>query len=220
MKLFGYWRSSAAYRVRIALALKGIAYQAVPVSLPAHEQASPGYTALNPQALVPLLIDDAGNRISQSLAIIDYLDETHPAVPLLPADPAGRARVRAFALAIACDTHPLNNLRVLEYLQGPLAVGDKARLAWIRHWLGTGLSALETTLAGAPQPHAFAFGATPSLAECCLIPQLYNARRFGADLAPYPRLRAIEEAALALPAFDAARPERQTDAPPDVRISP
>ncbi len=212
MKLYGYWRSSAAYRVRIALALKGLPYQAQAVHLAHAEQHHPDYAALNPQQLVPLLIDDDGSRISQSLAIIEYLDETRPAIPLLPADAKGRAQVRALALSIACDIHPLNNLRVLNYLKAELALDEGAKNAWIAHWISLGLGALESRLSQAQPDSRFCHGEQPGLADCCLIPQLYNARRFAVELAPYPRLLAIEAACSALPAFAQAHPQHQDDA--------
>ncbi|MGL6071476.1 maleylacetoacetate isomerase [Craterilacuibacter sp.] len=211
MKLYGYWRSSAAYRVRIALALKGIEYTPLAIDLSRHEQADAGFTRLNPQQLVPLL-QDGDNRISQSLAIIEYLDETRPDTPLLPPDAAGRARVHSLALIIACDIHPLNNLRVLEYLQGELGIGKDFKTQWIQHWIGLGLAALESRLAGEPHDGPFCHGDSPGLADCCLVPQLYNARRFGLDLAPYPTLVAIDAACAALPAFIAAHPQQQRDA--------
>ena len=212
--LHSYWRSSAAYRVRIGLGLKGLAYETRPVHLvrDGGEQHGEAYRALNPQGLVPLL-EHAGQRISQSLAILEFLEECWPkAAPLLPADAAGRARVRALALMVACDIHPLNNLRVLQYLKREAGMEQPGVDAWMRHWMQSGFEAMEATLAASPDTGAFCHGDTPTVADCCLVPQLYNARRFDVDLSPYPRLVAIEAHCLALPAFDAARPENQPDA--------
>jgi maleylacetoacetate isomerase len=211
LKLYSYFRSSAAYRCRIALNLKGLAYETAPVHLlqDGGRHKAPAYRALNPQALVPTLEHD-GKIVTQSLAIIEYLDELHPEPPLLPGDAEGRARIRAFALAIACDIHPLNNLRVLEHLKGPLQQGQAAVDAWYRHWVETGLAACEALLpAGASR---FCFGDQPTLADLCLVPQLYNARRFKCDLAAMPRLLAIDEACHGLAAFTSAAPEAQPDA--------
>lgn len=215
MKLYGYWRSSAAYRVRIALALKGLDHTCVPVHLLAGggEQHRPAYRALQPQGLVPVLVTDDGAVLFQSLAILEYLEERFPDPPLLPAESRDRAFVRGFALAIACDVHPLNNLRVLRYLETALGQPPEAREAWVRHWIGEGLAACEAMLAGRPVSGPFVGGERPTFADICLVPQLYNARRFGCDLAPYPRLLAVEARALGLPAFAAAAPERQPDAP-------
>jgi maleylacetoacetate isomerase/maleylpyruvate isomerase len=213
LKLFGYWRSSAAYRVRIALALKGIAFENIPVHLTREggEQHAAAYRALNAQGLVPTLVDGE-QAITQSLAIIEYLEETHPMPPLLPQGAAARARVRSLALAVACDIHPLNNLRVLQYLGGQFGASDAAKGEWYRHWLALGLAALETRLARESATGAFCHGDMPTLADVCLVPQLYNARRYALDLAPYPSLVAIESRCLALPAFAAAVPEKQPDA--------
>jgi maleylacetoacetate isomerase len=213
MKLYTYFRSSAAYRVRIALNLKSLAYDSVPVHLTrgGGEQLAPGYRKLNPQALVPVL-QDGGRVLTQSLAIIEYLDEIHPRTPLLPGDPGARARVRALALAVACDIHPLNNLRVLNYLTGPMGLTDEARQTWYRHWIAEGLSALEATLAGDRDTGKFCHGDTPGLADCCLVPQMANARRFKCDVAPYPTLQRIESNCQALDAFQRAAPDRQPDA--------
>lgn len=213
MKLFSYFRSSAAYRVRIALNLKGLPYETVPVHLTrgGGEQLAPGYRKLNPQALVPVLQDD-GHVFTQSLAIIEYLDEVHPQTPLLPRDPEARARVRAFALAVACDIHPLNNLRVLNFLTGPMGLTDEARQTWYRHWIAEGLSALEAMLAGDRDTGTFCHGDVPGLADCCLVPQLANAHRFKCDVSPYPTLLRIEKSCQALAAFQRAAPEQQPDA--------
>lgn len=213
LQLYTYWRSSAAYRVRIGLALKSLEYESVPVSLvrDGGEQHLPAYARVNPQQLVPALCH-GGQLIRQSLAILEYLDELWPAPPLLPPDAAGRARVRALAQLVACDIHPLNNLRVLRFLEEHWEVPTPQRRAWIAHWIQTGLQAFEQLL---EDPHAgrFCHGDTPGLADCCLLPQLYNARRFDIDLSPYPRIGEVEAHCLALPAFAAARPENQPDAP-------
>lgn len=212
LQLYSYWRSSAAYRVRIGLNLKRLDYQLRPVHLLRNggEQRAPAYRALNPQALVPTLVDGEV-RLGQSLAILEYLEERFPATPLLPADACGRARVRALALLIACDVHPVNNLRVGQYLKAELGASDAAVKTWMLHWMAEGFAAMETMLAQSADTGRFCHGDVPGLADCCLIPQLYNARRFGLDLAPYPNLVRIEGNALALPAFDAARPENQPD---------
>ncbi len=211
LTLHNYFRSSAAYRVRIALNLKGLSYEYLPVHLVKDEHRMEAYRAINPQALVPLLVDDGG-KISQSMAIIEYLDEKVPQPPLLPATPEGRARVRSIAQAIACDIHPLNNLRVLKYLVGPLGVSEDAKNAWYRHWIEVGLTALETELAADARTGAFCHGDAPTLADICLVPQLANARRNSIVIDPYPTLAEIEAHCLALDAFARAAPERQPDA--------
>jgi maleylacetoacetate isomerase len=211
--LYGYFRSSAAFRVRIALNLKSLAADLRFVHLlkDGGQQHADAYKAVNPQELIPTLVHD-GQAIGQSLAIIEYLDEVVPEPALLPHDPAARARVRQIALAIACDIHPLNNLRVLQYLRHRLGADDAARADWQHHWMATGFSALEAMLAQDAGAGRFCHGAAPSLADVCLIPQMANARRIDMDLSPYPTLRRIEEAAFSLPAFTAARPENQPDA--------
>lgn len=214
LKLHGYWRSSAAYRVRIAMNLKGLAYEQVLVHLvrDGGEQHGAAYRALNPQGLLPLLVDEenGGVRIAQSLAILEYLEEIFPVPALLPADPAERAQVRALALHIACDVHPLNNLRVLQYLSGELGVADEARNAWYRHWVALGLAAVEEGLA--VFDGRLSLGERPGYLEACLIPQLYNARRFDCDLAGYPRLLELAARCEPLEAFRLAAPEAQPDA--------
>lgn len=213
LDLHTYFRSSAAYRVRIAMNLKGLEARPHYVHLAKGEQSQPAYKALNPQGLVPLLEDD-GARIGQSLAIIEYLEETHPERPLLPADPVARAHVRELSLAISCDVHPLNNLRVLKYLTGELGLGEEAKLKWIHHWITAGFTALEAQLAanrGAGNG-PFCVGATPTLADCCLVPQWFSGQRFNVDLAPFPTLAKIVQACDALEAFQAAHPGRQPDA--------
>lgn len=209
-KLYGYFRSSAAYRVRIALNLKNIPHDDAFVRLAKGEQFK-AFAALNPQKLVPVLEID-GALLTQSLAIIEYLEETKPEPPLLPKDALGRARVRALALQIACDIHPLNNLRVLKYLVGPLGASEDAKLAWYRHWIKEGIEAIESTLADDAATGTFCHGARPSLADVCLVPQVANARRFDCPLDSYLTVCRIEAACLALPAFDQARPENQPDA--------
>jgi len=211
LTLYSYWRSSAAYRVRIALGLKGLAYRQVPVHLvkDGGQQHAADYRTLNPQELVPLLVDGDA-RIPQSLAILEYLEETHPQPSLLPRDPLQRAQVRALSLHIACDIHPLNNLRVLQYLSGPLGVADEAKNAWIRHWVETGLHAVEEGVSGWSGP--LSLGERPGYFEACLIPQLYNARRFDCDLSGCPRLLAIAARCESLEAFQQAAPEVQPDA--------
>ena len=211
MKLYGYFRSSAAYRVRIALALKGLAYEYVPVHLVKGEQRSESYRALNAQQLVPTLADERGT-FTQSLAIIEYLDERHPEPPLLPKAPEARARVRAIALAIACDSHPLNNTRVLQYLTGTLGASEDAKNAWYRHWIDLGLAALEAGLASDMATGVFCHGDRVTLADVCLVPQLANARRYKIPLEPYPTLTRIDAECRKLEAFAAAAPERQPDA--------
>jgi len=206
MILHGYWRSSASYRVRIALNWKGIEAAAHNIDLRIGAHHAPDYLALNPQGLVPSL-EDGPLLLGQSLAIIEYLEETHPNPPLLPANPADRARVRAAALAIACDIHPLNNPRIMNYLRGQMGQPQEAVDTWIKHWIAEGFGPLEAT-AGAP----YLCGDAVTMADLCLVPQMYNARRFGVDLTPYPRLVAVETRLLALPAFDMARPEMQPDA--------
>jgi maleylacetoacetate isomerase len=210
--LYGYFRSSAAFRARIALNLKGIKPELKFVHLlkDGGQQHAPGYRAVNPQELIPTLVHD-GHTIGQSLAIIEYLDEIQPEPPLLPRDPAGRARVRQLAYAVACDIHPVNNLRVSLYLRDKFGASEEARAQWQRHWISLGFAALETLLQS-PETGRFCHGDRPTLADICLIPQMANARRVNTDLAPYPALTRIEAAALAHPAFDAALPKNQPDA--------
>jgi maleylacetoacetate isomerase len=213
--LYSYWRSSAAFRVRIALNLKGLRYetQAVHLVREGGEQHSPAYAALNPQELVPTLVD--GDRVlSQSMAIVEYLDETHPLPPLLPGDPAGRARVRALAQLVACDIHPIGNLRVLQEIGKAFAASDEQKGEWMRHWVSTGLHAFEATLAHGKGTGRYCHGDTPGLADICLVPQVYNARRWKVPLGDYPTILRIDAACAALPAFHDAMPEHQPDAPP------
>lgn len=212
LELHAYWRSSASYRVRIALNLKGLPYRVVPVHLlrDGGEQHSAAYRQLNPQARVPLLVDGEF-RLSQSLAILDYLEARHPQPALLPDEPRLRARVLAFCHAIAADVQPLQNLSVLHYLEHTLGIDAEARQAWTRHWIDRGLAALEAERAP-DDPGRYCFGDRPTLADCVLVPQIYAARRFGANLDRYPQLVAIAERCEALPAFQAAHPDRQPDA--------
>lgn len=214
LRLYSYWRSSAAYRVRIGLNLKGLRYETVPVHLmrDGGEQRRPEFREVNPQGLVPVL-EHGARKYRQSIAILEYLDETWPEPPLLPVLARDRARVRAVAQLIACDIHPLNNLRVIQHFENEWGMPQPERDEWVRHWIVQGFTALEATLDDHPATGAFCEGDTPTLADCCLIPQAYNARRFGVDMDRFPTLARIERACLALPAFDAARPERQPDAP-------
>jgi len=212
MKLYDYFRSSAAYRVRIALNLKGLAAERAFVHLRRGVQRGDDYLAVNPLGLVPALVTDAGDVLTQSLAIIEWLDETHAQPPLLPPDAAGRARVRALALAIACDIHPINNLRVLNYLTGTLGATEAQKNGWYRYWCDVGFEAMETQLAREKATGVFCHGGSPTIADVCLVPQLANARRVDLDLSPYPTLLRIEAACNALPAFSAAAPSRQPDA--------
>ena len=213
LTLYSYFRSSAAYRVRIAVNLKGIAptYQFVHLLKDGGGQHAPEYAHINPQELVPTLLHD-GRAIGQSLAIMEYLDEIEPEPPLLPRDSAGRARVRQIAYVVACDIHPLNNLRVLKYLRGPLGRNDREVALWMDHWIELGLTALESMLAGSSETGRFCHGNAPTLADICLVPQLANARRGQLSLDAFPTLMRIEGDCLALPAFADAAPARQPDA--------
>lgn len=213
LELYSYFRSSAAYRVRIALALKGLDYAMVPVHLLRNggEQISAQYLEINPEGLVPTLLDD-GQVLTQSLAIIEYLDETHGPARLLPQAPLARARVRALALQIACEIHPLNNLRVLRYLAREANLTQAQRDAWYRHWVLTGFQALERQLQRSPDTGLFCHGDEAGLADCCLIPQVFNARRYEVDLSPFPTIERIAAHCETLPAFQAAHPSRQADA--------
>lgn len=212
LRLYTYFRSSAAYRVRIALALKGLAYDSVPVHLlrGGGEQLQAAYRAVNPAALVPAL-QDGGATLTQSLALLEYLEETHPAPALLPQGAVGRARVRALALSVACDIHPLNNLRVLNYLTGTLQATDAQRTAWIHHWMALGLEAIEAQLARDAQTGLCCHGDTPTLADCCLVPQIFNAQRFHVELHDLARTMAAFQACMALPAFQRAQPSACPD---------
>lgn len=213
MRLYSYWRSSAAYRVRIALALKQIPYDYIAVSLIANggEHRAASYAVKNPQKLVPLLELDDGRSITQSLAIIEYLDDIAPTPRLLPEDPFARAQARAVALAVACEIHPLNNLRVLRYLEDSCHIAEQERNSWYHHWMTEGFTAIEEMIRTYHGP--FALGDTVSIADLCIVPQVYNAKRFNVALDVYPRIRGVYEACMALPAFQAAAPEVQPDAP-------
>ncbi|MBI2232213.1 MAG: maleylacetoacetate isomerase [Deltaproteobacteria bacterium] len=213
MKLYTFFRSSASYRVRIALNLKGLKYEQAPIHLRrgGGEQLSAAYKAINPQALVPAL-EDGGKILTQSLAIIEYLEERYPQPPLLPRDPADKAVVRSMALIIACEIHPIQNLRVLQYVKREYNQSDEQVNRWAQHWINLGLAALEQMIVAQPRRGEFCYGDTPTLADICLVPQLGNARRYGCDLSPYPAIIKIEKNCMALPAFADAAPERQPDA--------
>ena len=208
MKLYNYFRSSASFRVRIALEIKGLGYEYVPVHLLQGQHKTPDYQALAPEMLVPHLEVD-GHNLAQSMAIIEYLDETHPEPALLPADALGRAQVRALAQSIACEIHPLNNLRVLKYLVRELGASEEAKNTWYRHWVRSGLEAFELQLAAYKGP--FCWGDSPTLADCCLVPQIFNGQRFGVDFSGLARTMAAFEACMALPAFERAQPSRCPD---------
>lgn len=211
MKLYTFFRSSAAFRARIALNLKGLQYESLPKAFARNEHRAADYLALNPQGLIPALAVD-GVVIAQSLAIIEYLNDRHPEPPLLPADPLDRARVRSMALAIACDIHPLNNLRVLNYLRDELKQDDTGVGTWYRHWISEGFRGLELQAREFSAAGRYCFGDAVSLADVCLVPQVFNARRFKTDLTPFPTLLGISTHLESLPAFAAARPEVQPDA--------
>ena len=210
MKLYTYFRSSAAFRVRIALNLKGLSYEPVSIHLGKGEHRRPEYSGVYPQGLLPTLVD-GGQALSQSLAIIEYLEEKHPAPPLLPKDAAGRARVRSLALLVACEIHPLNNLRTLQYLKRELKHSEGQVNVWYRHWIADGLGKLERDLAR-PGTGEFSHGESPSMADCCLVPQIFNAQRYQCDLAPYPRVMRVFDACMQLDAFSRAQPSKQPDA--------
>ena len=212
MKLYSYFQSSSAYRVRIALELKQLKPEMAYVNLTQAEHTQPEYARLNPQQAVPTLLTDDGTVLTQSLAIIEYLDDTHPSPPLLPEDAAGRAQVRALAHCVASDIAPLNNLKVRKYLQSPLRLDKQAQKTWYHHWIQVGFSALEPMLAQCSG--TFCYGNSPTLADCCLIPQVFNAERFACDLSPYPAITRIAAHAHTLEAFKRAHPFAQADAPP------
>jgi maleylacetoacetate isomerase/maleylpyruvate isomerase len=211
MKLYNYFRSSASYRVRIALALKGLEYDYIPVHLPRNEQLAESYAQISPARLVPLL-DDGGSLLTQSLAIIEYLDETHPEPPLLPGDALARARIRALALDIACEIHPLDNLRVLRYLVHDLKLGEDDKNRWYRHWVETGLEGVERQLATHPATGRFCHGDTPTLADCVLVPQIHNAQRMDCRLDHVPTVMRIFQACMLLDAFAKTQPSACPDA--------
>lgn len=210
MKLFNYFRSSASFRVRIALELKGLPYDYVPVHLVKGEHKQAGYAAVSASLLVPTLETDGGERLGQSLAIIEYLDETHPQPPLLPSEATERAHVRALAQLVACEIHPLNNLRVLKYLTNELKVDEEAKATWYRHWVRSGLELFEKELARLPAGK-YCFGDTPTLADCCLVPQIFNGRRFDTDFSGLTRTMAAFEACMDLPEFQRAQPSACPD---------
>ena len=211
MELYTYYRSSAAFRVRIALNLKGLAYTPRTIHLRKGEHRAPGYLGVNPQGLLPTLVVD-GRRLAQSLAILEYLEERHPQPALLPSDAFGRARVRALAELVACEIHPLNNLRTLEYLRTHLGQDEAGIAAWYRHWIADGLEKLESTLQQDGEAGTYCHGERPTIADCCLVPQIFNARRFDSDLSPYPNTIRIFDACMKLDAFRCAQPSAQPDA--------
>lgn len=211
MKLYSYFRSSAAYRVRIALNLKGVAYETVPVHLVKGEHHTDSYLSINPQGRVPLL-EDQGQYLTQSLAMIEYLEEIHPEIALLPRKPVDRAYVRSLALIVACDIHPVNNLGVLTYLQKMCGVSAELKDAWYRHWVESGLASIESMLAKDARTGRFCYGDTPTMADCVLVPQLFNARRFNCDLSAMPTILRIDAECATLPAFIDAAPANQPDA--------
>jgi maleylacetoacetate isomerase len=211
VKLYTYFRSSAAFRVRIALNLKGLAYEPAFVHLPKGEHRDASYARLNRQALLPTL-DDGGALLNQSLAIIEYLEETRPAPALLPKDPAGRARVRSLALLVACEIHPLNNLRTLQHLRRALGQNEEQIKAWYRHWIVDGFAKLEAELAETKGTGRYCHGDAPGMADCCLVPQVFNAKRYDSDLTPYPTVMRVFDACMKLDAFERAQPSKQPDA--------
>jgi maleylpyruvate isomerase len=214
MKLIGYFRSSAAFRVRIALNLKGIAVEHASRHLRRGEQASPDYVALNPQKLVPTLVLDSGEVLTQSLAILEYLEETHPEPPLLPKDPVGRARVRALAMIVTADIHPIQNLRVMAYLRDKFGQTEESAFAWSRHWIETGFDSYEASIANDPRTGTYSHGEFPTMADLCLVPQVFNAQRFKVDMSRYPTIQRIYAASMKHPAVEAAQPMKQPDAEP------
>jgi maleylacetoacetate isomerase len=214
VKLYTFFRGSSPFRVRIALNLKGLAYDSASVHLARGEQRKPPYSAINPQSLVPALVLDDGQVLTQSLSIIEYLDETHPQPPLLPKDALGRARVRMLALIVACEIHPLNNARTLAHLRKAMSQTEDQVNAWYRHWVADGLAKVEASLNHFPGTGRFCHGDSPTLADCCLVPQVFNAKRFECDVKPYPTVMRIFDECMKLEAFDRAQPAKQPDAEP------
>jgi maleylacetoacetate isomerase len=212
MKLIGYFRSSAAFRVRIALELKGLKVEHSFRHLRKGEQRAPDYVAINPQKLVPVLVLDSGEILTQSMAILEYLEETHPTPPLLPEDPIGRARVRSLALIPTADIHPIQNLRVMAYLREKYEQSEEGTFEWSRHWIETGFDAYEASVAKDARTGAFSHGDQPSMADLCLVPQVFNAARFKVDMARYPTIQRLFDTCMKHPAFAAAQPSRQADA--------
>jgi maleylacetoacetate isomerase len=210
MKLYNYFRSSASFRVRIALELKGLNYDYLPVHLVKGEHKNGSYAAVSPTGLVPALVTDSGDVLEQSMAIIEYLDETHPEPALLPRDPLGRAKVRALSQLIACEIHPLNNLRVLKYLVRELKLDEETKNTWYRHWVRTGLEAFERELSRLPQS-TYCYGNTPTMADCCLVPQIFNGRRVNTPEDGLPRTMAVFDACMQHPAFKKAQPSSCPD---------
>jgi len=211
VKLYTYYRSQASFRVRIALNLKGLKYDPIFIHLVKGEHRKAEYSGVYPQGLLPTLVDDDGEALSQSLAIMEYLDQTHPQPALLPKDPAGRARVRSLSLLVACEIHPLNNLRVLQYLKRQLGQNEEQINTWYRHWVADGLLKLEADLSKGGTGK-FSHGNTPTMADCCLVPQIFNAKRYNSDLAPYPTVTRVFDECMKLEAFDRAQPSKQPDA--------
>ncbi|HEY4073581.1 MAG TPA: maleylacetoacetate isomerase [Herbaspirillum sp.] len=214
MKLYTFFRSSASYRVRIAMNLKGLPYEAalIHLSKDGGGQNKPEFRELNPQGLLPVFVDDEGHTLTQSLAILEYLEALYPAKPLLPVNEFERAQVRSIALAISCDIHPINNLRVLQYMGGTLGLSEEQRNTWYRHWTESGLIAVEKMLVQSGRAGKFCHGNTPTIADCCLVPQIFNAKRFECDLSQVPTLMRINDTCLEMEAFAAASPPRQPDA--------
>lgn len=212
MKLYSYFRSSASYRVRIALALKGVRYEFQGIHLRRGEQNAPDFLAVNPQGLVPALVDDDGAVLTQSLAIMEYLEECYPEPHILPPDPVNRAWVRTLAQIVACDIHPINNLRILQYLEKELTLDERARNAWVLRWIDDGFTAMEKMLAGDPRAGRYCFGNAPTLADICLVPQIFNGQRFGVPMNRYPTLARIHQACMELAAFAEQAPGKQPDA--------
>jgi maleylpyruvate isomerase len=212
VKLYTYFRSSAAFRVRIALNLKGLAYEPRFVHLPKGQHREPAYGAVNPQALVPTLELDDGRRLAQSMAIIEYLEELQPRPPLLPQEPLARARVRSLSQLVACEIHPLNNLRALQYLRKQLGQNEDQVGVWYRHWIADGFAKIEAELGGAPETGRYCHGDSPTMADCCLVPQVFNAKRYEFDAKQYPTTMRVFEECMKLAAFDRAQPAKQPDA--------